>query len=73
MKEALGLGDFDGESAVQDRIHAALAGEEHAEITKNLAKLLGAGRCRRDPWVSAVHRGMRARPAVVVPDDIHWG
>ena len=45
MKEALGLGDFDGESAVQDRIHAALAGEEHAEeITANLAKLLARGR-----------------------------
>ena len=79
MKEALGLGDFDGESAVQDRIHAALAGEEHAEeITANLAKLLGAGAggaAEETFW--AIRRFIeargRARPVVVVFDDIHWG
>jgi class 3 adenylate cyclase/tetratricopeptide (TPR) repeat protein len=79
MKETLGLGDFDGESAVQDRIHAALAGEEHAEeITANLAKLLGAGAggaAEETFW--AIRRFIeargRSRPVVVVFDDIHWG
>jgi len=79
MKETLGLGDFDDESAVHDRIHAALTGEEHTEeITANLAKLLGAGAggaAEETFW--AIRRFIeargRARPVVVVFDDIHWG
>ena len=79
MKETLGLADFDGESAVQDRISATVAEDEHAEeITANLAKLLGAGEggaAEETFW--AIRRFLEARghtrPTVVVFDDIHWG
>ena len=44
MKEALGIADFDDESSVRESIHAAVAGQDHADaIAANLAKLLGAG------------------------------
>ncbi|HJS26544.1 MAG TPA: adenylate/guanylate cyclase domain-containing protein [Actinomycetota bacterium] len=79
MKETLGLADFDDESAVHEKIHAAVADEEHAEeITANLSKLLGAGQggaAEETFW--AIRRFLEARgrrrPAVVVFDDIHWG
>jgi class 3 adenylate cyclase len=79
MKEALGLADFDDESSVREAIHAAVAGEDHADaITANLAKLLGAGEggaAEETFW--AIRRFLevwgRARPVVVVFGDIHWG
>jgi len=79
MKETLGLADFDDGSAVRDKIHAAVAEEEHAEeITVNLAKLLGAGEGGApEETFWAIRRFLEARgrerAAVVVFDDIHWG
>ena len=80
MKETLGLGDFDDESPFTRGSTLRSPEEEHAEeITANLAKLLGAGSAvvppRRPFW--AIRRFLeargRARPVVVVFDDIHWG
>ena len=79
MKEALGLADFDDTSAVHERIHSAVAEDEHAEeITANLSKLLGAGEGGApEETFWAIRRFLEARgrerPAVVVFDDIHWG
>ena len=79
MKGALDLADFDDESTVQDRIHASVGTDEHADaITANLAKLLGAGEggsSEETFW--AIRRFFEIRgqeqPLVVVFDDIHWG
>lgn len=79
MKEALGLADFDDESAVHETIYEAVALEDHAEqVTANLAKLLGAGQGGApEETFWAIRRFLEARgrerPAVVVFDDIHWG
>jgi class 3 adenylate cyclase/tetratricopeptide (TPR) repeat protein len=79
MKEALGLADFDDESSVREKIHAAVAEEDHAEaITANLAKLLAAGEGGApEETFWAIRRFLevrgRERPVVVVFDDIHWG
>jgi len=79
MKQTLELSDFDDESFVRDRIRAAVEGDEHADaVTANLAKLLGAaegGAPEETFW--AIRRFLearsRARPGVVVFDDVHWG
>jgi class 3 adenylate cyclase/tetratricopeptide (TPR) repeat protein len=79
MKEALGLADFDDESSVREKIHAAVAEEDHAEaITANLAKLLAAGEGGApEETFWAIRRFLEVRgrehPVVVVFDDIHWG
>jgi class 3 adenylate cyclase/tetratricopeptide (TPR) repeat protein len=79
MKEALGIADFDDESSVRERIHAAVAGQDHADvIAANLAKLLGAGEGGApEETFWAIRRFLEVRgedqPVVVVFDDIHWG
>ena len=79
MKEALGIADFDDESSVRERVHAAVAGQDHADvIAANLAKLLGAGEGGApEEMFWAIRRFLEVRgedqPVVVVFDDIHWG
>jgi class 3 adenylate cyclase/tetratricopeptide (TPR) repeat protein len=79
IKGALGLADFDDESTVQERIHASVEAEEHADaITANLAKLLGAGEGGSpEETFWAIRRFFETRggerPLVIVFDDIHWG
>ena len=79
MKEALGIADFDDETSVYERIHAAVAGQDHADvIAANLAKLLGAGEGGApEETFWAIRRFLEVRgdnqPVVVVFDDIHWG
>ena len=79
MKEALGIADFDDESSVRESIHAAVAGQDHADvIAANLAKLLGAGEGGApEETFWAIRRFLEVRgedqPVVVVFDDIHWG
>jgi predicted ATPase len=79
MKEALGIADFDDESSVRERVHAAVAGQDHADvIAENLAKLLGAGEGGApEEMFWAIRRFLEVRgedqPVVVVFDDIHWG
>jgi len=79
LKETLGLSDFDDEAAVRASIHRAVADAEHEEeIAANLSKLLGAGEGGApEETFWAIRRFLetrgRARPVVVVFDDIHWG
>ncbi len=80
MKEALGIADFDDESSVGERIHAARRRpgprrHDRGEPRPSCSAPVRAGRPEETFW--AIRRFLEARgrdrPVVVVFDDIHWG
>ncbi len=79
VKQAAGLADFDAPEVVEAKVCAVLEGDEHQEIVcKRVAQLLGIteGAAPEETfWAirTMLEAVARARPLLLVFDDVHWG
>ena len=79
VKQAAGLADFDDPSLVDAKVCAVLEGDDHQQLAcERLAQLLGVAEAAApDETFWAIRRLVeavaRARPLLLVFDDVHWG
>jgi DNA-binding SARP family transcriptional activator len=80
VKEAVGLDDADSPEEAQAKLLAALGGEQGAEsVAQRIGEVIGLAEAAlgAEEGITAVRALFetlaRARPLVVVFDDIHWG
>jgi len=79
IKQAAGLADFDMPDVVESKVCSVLEGDEHQELVcRHVSQLMGVAEVAAgEDTFWAIRRffeaSARARPLVLVFDDIHWG
>jgi class 3 adenylate cyclase/tetratricopeptide (TPR) repeat protein len=79
IKQAAGLADFDLPDVVESKVCSVLEGDEHQELVcRHVSQLMGVAEVAAgEDTFWAIRRffeaSARARPLVLVFDDIHWG